>query len=331
MTELFQITENLVQGRDLNRAEARRVMEFLISDGPDTTKAAILTALRCKGATSTELIGLCDHLLGSLSSYDADPDTLLDTCGTGGGIPSFNLSTAAAILAAACGARISKHGNRAVTSQCGSADVLEALGVSINGDPIEQLGRQGIAFLFAPEHHQSLKVVGPLRRSLGFRTVFNQLGPLLNPLRARRQVIGAYCDALLRPMAEAAVGLGAREVWLVRGLDGLDEVTPVGETRLIIGTPNGLEERVIGPRDFGLEPLDPKWIEPGETVAESAKILEESISEVGSPRFRAVLPSAATALVVAQVTSSLLEAVEMVRHCVDSGGAARKLEEMRQP
>lgn len=330
MTELSQITENLVLGRDLNRAEARQAMEFLISDGPDALKAAILTALRCKGATSTELIGLCDPLLASLKPYDVEPDTLLDTCGTGGGIPSFNLSTAAAIIAAACGVRISKHGNRAVTSKCGSADVLEALSVAIHGDPIEQLSQQGITFLFAPEHHHSLKVVGPLRRSLGFRTVFNQLGPLLNPLRAKRQVIGVYDESLLRPMAEAALGLGAHEVWLVRGVDGLDEVTPVAETRVIVRNERAIEERIVSPKDFGLEPLDPKWIEPGETVADSANILKESISDVGSPRFLAVLPSAATALVVAQLTPSLMDAAELVRNCVASGVAARKLEEMRQ-
>jgi len=225
---LAPVLESLIARRELVPEEARSLITRLMD--PETQDAAIagvLVALRCKGVTGRELAAFASVLRDQSLGLSHEFPTLVDTCGTGGGRPSFNLSTGAAIVAAAAGARVAKHGNRAVTSACGSADVLEALGVVLHAEPehlVHVLERTGIAFLFAPQHHPGVRHVGAARKALGVRTVFNLLGPLANPAGAKRQLIGVYEAALIRPVAEALQLLGCEHGLVVHGEDALDEI-----------------------------------------------------------------------------------------------------------
>jgi anthranilate phosphoribosyltransferase len=258
-----------------------------------------------------------------------DDAHLVDTCGTGGGIPSFNLSTGAAILAASAGAKVAKHGNRAVTSSCGSADVLEALGVNVSSEPegaARLLDRAGIAFFFAPTHHPALRHVGKVRRELGVRTVFNQLGPLANPAGARRQLVGVYEPGLVRPMAEALLDLGAERALVVYGEEGLDEISPCGPTLTALVAEGAVRDGKATPADFGLEPLSPSALEPGEDAAQNARILREALTDPVSPRCGALLPSAAAALWLAGLAKDFREGARLAREAVASGRAAKTLE-----
>jgi anthranilate phosphoribosyltransferase len=258
-------------------------------------------------------------------------ETLVDTCGTGGGIPTFNISTASAIVAAAAGAKVAKHGNRAVTSRCGSADVLEALGVPIQGDAevlLHRLEQDGLVFLFAPAHHPAMRHVGKARKDLGVRTVFNQLGPLANPAGAKRQLIGVYDDGLMRSMGEALNCLGTERALLVHGDDGMDEVSPVTSTQAIRVWEGRVESITLYPKDFGLDPIDPVALLPGDDAQANAEILREAIGDPDSPRAAAILPSCGATLWLAGVANSLPEATELARATIASGAALRKLEDV---
>jgi anthranilate phosphoribosyltransferase len=326
--------DRLLQRRNLEQAEAYDLMRALMSEASsDVQIAGVLVALNAKGCTGPELAGFASALREEAITV-APPEgggELVDTCGTGGGAPSFNLSTAAAIVASAAGARVAKHGNRAVTSSCGSADVLEACGVRISSgaDGVAQaLSANGIVFLFAPAHHPLMKRVGPVRRELGVRTVFNQLGPLLNPAQARRQLIGVYDASLLRPMAEALELLGTERALVVHGDDGLDEISPCVSTRYVQVWEGELTEGEFTPLEFGQEPLDAKWIMPGKDLEENAALFREAISNVDSPRSWAPLPNAGATLWLAGLAASIEEGAARAREAVGSGAAARKLEAM---
>jgi anthranilate phosphoribosyltransferase len=327
---LLELNEILLAGRDLAEAEAGQLIEALFdAETPDAPKGAALALLRAKGATGLELAAMV-RTLRRLSNLAAVPQSssLLDTCGTGGGAPSFNLSTAAAIIAAAAGAKIAKHGNRAVTSKCGSADVLECLGVHL-APSVEQLHRSldqaGIAFLFAPAHHAAMKHIGEVRRQLGFRTVFNQLGPLANPFGAGRQLLGVYDPAFLVPMAEAAQRLGVEAALIVHGEDGLDEISPVAATSAAWLNNSIVESIRLTPQDFGIEPLPAAALAPAETVAEAAGLVLEAIEDPNSLRCLAVLPNAAAALVLAGRAKSWKQGAEIAKDAVASGAARRTL------
>lgn len=320
------LLELLIAGQDLNDAAATALIHGIISEFEDSQIAAILTALRIKGATGTELAAFARVLRSTMKAPAHEFEHLVDTCGTGGGAPSFNISTAAAILAAAAGAKVAKHGNRAVTSGCGSADVLEALGIRLDADPVRSLERHGVAFLFAPEYHTALRRVAPVRKSLGVRTVFNQLGPLLNPMRAPRQVIGVYDAALLQPMSQAAFLLGTELTWVVHSEDGLDEVSPCA-TAVAYRASASKHEGPFGLHpeeyDFALQPE--KCLTPGRSVQESAEILVESLSDPGSLRCLAVLPSAALTLWCAGIAEDLKDGLERAHDAVESGRASELL------
>ncbi len=270
------IVESLLAGKDLNSEQARDLMAAMLSDDvSDSVKGAALGLLRRKGATGQELAAFAQVLRDHAITIESSVKNLVDTCGTGGGIPSFNLSTAAALIATGAGATVAKHGNRAVTSSCGSADVLEALGVRILDDPdrlSEVLEAVGIAFLFAPGHHPTMKKVGPIRRELGFKTVFNQLGPLAYPFGARRQVVGVYQADLVRPMAEALALLGAEHALTVHGMDGLDEISPCGATLCAEVISGEVREFELVPADFGLEALPASALACGNSHEEGAAI-----------------------------------------------------------
>ncbi|HLK16644.1 MAG TPA: anthranilate phosphoribosyltransferase [Fimbriimonadaceae bacterium] len=325
------ILEVLLGGRDLTAEDARALMAAMFDeDVPGSVKGAALALLRQKGATGVELAEFARILRENAVTVDAGIEDLVDTCGTGGGIPSFNLSTAAALIACGAGAKVAKHGNRGVTSSCGSADVLEALGVKLIEDPARLrsiLQSVGIAFLFAPTHHPTMKKVGPVRRELGFRTVFNQLGPLANPFGAKNQVVGVYDPALLVPMAEALRLLGSKRALVVHGADGLDEISPCGTTYCAELQAGEIRSIELAPTDFGMEPLPPSAIACGEDHGTSAAILKMAISEEESPRAFACLPNAAAALVVGGIAGTYREGAELARAAIASGAAFAKLEE----
>lgn len=324
------VLESLVTGHDLVPETAHAVMNAMMSgEASEIEISAFLTALRAKGATGAELAEFAKVMQSHAVRVEHELPDVLDTCGTGGGIPSFNLSTAAALVASAAGATVAKHGNRAMTSKCGSADVLEALGVSVSA-PLETwirtLHELRVAFLFAPSHHPAMKHVGPVRRSLGIRTVFNQLGPLANPARAQRQIIGVYDAALLRPMAEGALGLGIRRAWIVIGQDGLDEVSPCSPTKVCEVTEQGIHEFVVNPADFGQHPVPDHALTPGDSPEENAAILREAISDIDSERAHAVIPGAAAALYVGGRAESLAKAADLARATISEGVAAAQLD-----
>lgn len=297
----------------------------------DAQIGAVLFGFRMKGCTTRELAAFVRVLRAKAAALDHGFDDLVDTCGTGGGAPSFNISTAAAIVACAAGARIAKHGNRAVTSSCGSADVLETLGVKIAGSP-EQLSRTltttRIVFLFAQAHHPAMRFVGPARKDLGVRTVFNQLGPLLNPAGAKRQLIGVYDPGLMRSMGEALRELGCERALIVHGRDGLDEISPVAPTEFVKVWNGRVSAGTLGLEEFGLQPLDPCALHPGGSLEENAAILREAITDVNSPRASVILPSAAAAIWISGLEDGLPDAVARARAAISSGLAAAKLEEL---
>lgn len=328
-----ELVAPLIARRDLSLPQAEALMEFLMSgEATEGQIGAILLGLRCKGCTTREIAAFVRVLRAKASTFSHPYDDLVDTCGTGGGIPSFNISTAAAIVACAGGARVAKHGNRSM-SGLGSADVLEEAGVKLVGDP-EQLAKiletVGLVFLFAPAHHPAMRHVAKVRRELGVRTVFNQLGPLSNPAGARRQLIGVYDGGLMRSMGEALKELGSERALLVHGLDGLDEISPVTDTEYV----QVWEGRVSSGRftlaDFGLNPVPEEALAPGKSLAESAEILREAVSDPESDRARAVLPSAAAALWLAGLESDLESAAERARVTIASGRAADKLQQLIQ-
>ncbi|MHB8636049.1 MAG: anthranilate phosphoribosyltransferase [Fimbriimonadaceae bacterium] len=323
------LLEALLAGRDLSVDESQALMAAMFDDDvAASVKGAALALLRRKGATGTELAGFARILRENAITIETDVENLVDTCGTGGGIPSFNISTAAALIACGAGAKVAKHGNRGVTSKCGSADVLEALGVRILDDPARLkaiLDAVGIAFLFAPGHHPTMKKIGPVRRELGFKTVFNQLGPLANPFGAQHQVIGVYDAALVLPMAEALGQLGSKRALAVHGEDGLDEISPCGSTICAELDGGVVRSFNLNPGDFGISPLPASAIAEGASLAENAEILREAISLPDSPRALASIPSAAAALVMAGIAKSWENGAEAARSAISSGAALAKL------
>jgi anthranilate phosphoribosyltransferase len=305
--------------------------QFAEGAAPSEQVAGVLVALQAKGTRPSELAGFAEALRASAKKIVCDETRLVDTAGTGGGRPSFNLSTGAAIVAAAAGAKVAKHGNRSVTSACGSADVLEALGVRLVEDPArirDILETVGIAFMFAPNHHGSLKAVGPVRKALGIRTIFNQLGPLANPAGAKYQLIGVYDPGLLRPMAEALVLLGAERAFVVHGEDGMDEVSPSAPTKFAEVSEGSVREGVFTPEDFGLSPVPEYALDPGTSVQESADILAGALAWKSADRGSALVPNAATAVYLAGLAENLSSAAEIARETMASGAATRKLEEL---
>ena len=326
------LLEGVVNGLDLTREQAGDAMRLLMSGGlEDAQIGGLLIALRMKGTSAVELAGFAEAMREHATSVTNAHPNLVDTCGTGGGPPTFNLSTGAAIVAAAAGAKVAKHGNRAVTSKCGSADVLEALGVGLGGDPeqlLASLDKFGIVFLFAPNHHPAMRHVGPARKSLGVRTVFNQLGPLANPAGAKRQLVGVYDPGLVRPMAEALALLGAERSFVVHGDGGMDEVSPCGKTLIAEVTGGEVRDGVLTPRSFGLDALSSDALLPGADANENAKILTEALTNAESVRALALLPNAAVALVLAGVASDLPDGAAKAREAIRSGSAVRTLKEL---
>ena len=327
--------------QSLSRDEARAVMsEVLTGQCTDAQIAALLVALHMKGETVEEIVGFAEAIRAAAAPLDVaanstidvsgtERDALVDTCGTGGDASgTFNISTATALVAAGAGVRVAKHGNRSVTSKCGSADVMEALGVNITLQPsrvAECLKTVGIAFLFAPAMHSAMKYVQPARRELRLRTVFNLLGPLTNPAHASAQVVGVYSDDLVEKLAEALSMLGLRRAFVVHGADGLDEITITAPTRVAEVRDGQVRMYEITPEEFGFSRAPIEAISGGD-AAGNAAFIREVLTGQKSPRRDVVLLNAAAALVASGRADHLTEALPLATKSIDSGEASAKLE-----
>jgi anthranilate phosphoribosyltransferase len=327
--------------QSLSREEARVVMaEVLAGKCSDAQIAALLVALHMKGETVEEIVGFAEAIRAAAAPLGLRPnhavdvsgtgrDALVDTCGTGGDASgTFNISTAAALVVAGAGVRVAKHGNRSVTSKCGSADVMEALGVNINLPPARLaacLEEVGIAFLFAPAMHSAMKYVQSARRELRLRTVFNLLGPLTNPAHASAQVVGVYSAALVEKLAEALSMLGLHRALVVHGLDGLDEITITGPTRIAEVREGTIRTYEVTPEEFGIVRGTIDDISGGDAAA-NATIIRDILAGERSARRDVVLLNAAAALVAAGKADHLTDALPLASKSIDSGAAAEKLE-----
>jgi anthranilate phosphoribosyltransferase len=314
--------------------------EVLTGKCTDAQIAALLVALHMKGETVEEMVGFAEAIRGAAVPLDLHPnhmvdvsgtrrDALVDTCGTGGDASgTFNISTATALVVAGAGVRVAKHGNRSVTSKCGSADVMEALGVNINLPPARLavcLEEIGITFLFAPAVHSAMKYVQSARRELGLRTVFNLLGPLTNPAHASAQVVGVYSVALVEKLAEALSMLGLHRALVVHGLDGLDEITITGPTRIAELREGTVRTYEVTPEEFGMNRGTLDEISGGD-VAANAYIIRDILAGKKSPRKDVVLLNAAAALLAAGKVDHLADALPLASKSIDSGAASEKLQ-----
>lgn len=307
----------------------RRVFDAILEGNWTSPQiAAFVVALRLKGEDADVIAAGAASLRAHMVAVEHRFDVLLDTCGTGGdGRGSLNLSTGAALLAAAAGVPVAKHGNRAVSSRSGSADVLQELGISLDVPPSAAraiLEETGIAFLFAPAHHPAMRFVGPTRKELGIRTIFNCLGPLANPARATHQLLGAFSDDLRPVLARTLRALGVKRAWVIRSEDGMDEVSPFAPTRVTVLDGDSLSERVVAPEDFGLAPSPEGAIDGGD-ASDNARVLRAVLAGEPHPSRDAFLLNAAAALCVAEDLAPRA-ALEKAREALDSGAALRTLE-----
>ena len=326
----------LAAGASLTADESRSAFDSVMSGEATVAQiASLLVGLRVKGETPDEVAGAAAALRGAMVHLSADrPEDLVDTCGTGGGaIGTFNISTAAALLAAGAGVRVAKHGNRSFTSQCGSADVLEALGVSIEVSvPVMEraLRQAGIVFMFAPLMHPAMRHVGPVRRELGIPTVMNIVGPLANPAGAGRQVVGV-ADARRVPLIAGALQtLGTTHALVVHGEPGMDEVSPLGPTQVIEIRDGRISEWTIDPASFGMGVGRAEELAGGPPAANAAAVHAVLTGDAPPTARAAVLLNAAAAVFVStRGTRSFGDAVDLVRAALDAGDGAAALERLR--
>jgi anthranilate phosphoribosyltransferase len=328
-----QALQRVLDGHDLSRDETREVMGEIM--GGEATPAQIggfLVALRAKGETADEIAGCAEAMRAHVLSVRPRRDDLVDTAGTGGdGARTINISTAAALVAAAAGAAVAKHGNRAVSSACGSADVLEALGFSLEQEPqriAQSIDELGFGFLFAPSHHPAMRHAAPVRKELATRTVFNVLGPLTNPAGARAQVVGVYSPELVRTIAEVLATLGARRAFVVHGAGGIDELSPVGPNLLAEVVDGDVRERTLDAEaELGLPRCDVEELRGGKP-AENAAAVREVFAGADGGRRSAILLNAAGAIAAAGHAEDLRDGLAIARETVDSGAAADRLEQL---
>ncbi len=329
--------------RSLGREEARGTMRrILAGEATEMEVAALLGALAARGETAEELAGFAEAMRGAavpLPMEDAERERLVDTCGTGGDASgTFNISTAAALVAAAAGATVAKHGNRAVTSRCGSADVLEALGVPVRLEPaaaVEALRRHRFAFLLATAMHPGVRYAMPVRRGLGVRTVFNVLGPLTNPAGAARQVMGVYAARLVPLVGEAMMLLGTRRAMVVHGRAnggagaGMDEVSLAGRSEVAEVERGRVQLRTVAPEEAGLA-LAPMEALRGGDAAENAAILRGIFAGRRGPRRDVVLLNAAAVLVTAELAGDLAEGAAKAAEAIDRGAVRELVERLAE-
>jgi anthranilate phosphoribosyltransferase len=342
---IIEAIRALVERRDLTRLEAAAAMEAIMSGAATHAQvAAFLTGLRMKGETVDELIGFAEVMRLKVvrvrtraeveaSLTGTDREMLLDTCGTGGDASgTFNVSTATAFVVAGAGLKVAKHGNRSVSSLCGSADVVETLGISLELPPqrvAQCVDEVGIGFLYAPLLHTAMKHVMPARREMGIRTVFNMLGPLTNPAGANAQVIGVYAQGLVEPLARVLAELGTIRAFVVHGADGLDEISTTGESLVAEVREGVVRVAPVRPEDFGVPRATIADLQGGDRE-QNAEIIRGVLGGEAGPRRDIVVVNAAAALVAGARARDFKEGTQLAAHSIDSGAAARKLQALAE-
>ncbi|MHB8158405.1 MAG: anthranilate phosphoribosyltransferase [Desulfocucumaceae bacterium] len=329
---LREAIHKAVSGLDLGEKEAGAVMDVIMGGEASPAQiAALLIAMRLKGETAEEIAGFARVMRGRATQIKTRYPLVVDTCGTGGdGVNTFNISTAAALVVAGCGVPVAKHGNRSVSSKCGSADVLEALGININLTPEEKencIDKLGIAFLFAPTLHGAMKYAAGPRREIGVRTVFNVLGPLTNPAGASAQVLGVYSRELVPKMAEVLAKLGTKGAFVVHGAGGSDEITPVGPAYVCEVKGGAVKEFQLDPMDFGIKRANMEDLKGG-APSENAAIIKRILMGEGGPPRDAVILNSSLALVAAGAAEDISDGIKRSYYSIDSGSALNKLREM---
>ncbi|MBU3730584.1 MAG: anthranilate phosphoribosyltransferase [Beijerinckiaceae bacterium] len=329
MDHFKPIIAKVATGSPLTREEAEKAFDQILSGEATLAQmGAFLMALRVRGETVEEISGAVAAMRAKMLRVKA-PEGALDIVGTGGdNSGSWNVSTLAAILAAATGLKIAKHGNRAASSKSGAADVLTALGVKVGIEPaiIERcIDQAGVGFMFAPAHHSSMRHVAPVRVEMGTRTIFNLLGPLSNPAGVKKQVIGVFSESWMMPVAETLKNLGSTDVWVVHGSDGLDEITTTGETKIVALKNGDISSFTITPEDAGLKRAKPEDLKGGDGEHNAKALMAVLDGERSAYRDIAVL-NAAAALMVADRAKTLDEAARIVEAAIDDGRAKKILE-----
>lgn len=332
--ELNQIIDGVVRGKSLNTEESGRAMDMIMSGkATDSQIASLLTALRMKGETIEEITGFARVMREKVTSVKVSREGLVDTCGTGGDqAGTFNISTTAAFVAAGAGLPVAKHGNRSVSSRCGSADVLEALGVNLELSPeqaAQSIEEVGIGFLFAPKLHLAMKyAIGP-RKEIGIRTVFNLLGPLTNPAGAKRQVMGVYDPALTEMLAEVLLNLGAEHAMVVHGLEGIDEISVCGLTQISEVKDGKVITYRLDPEEMGVARGSMEQMLGG-TPRENAEITLSILQGEKGSRRNVVVLNAAAVLMSGGLVKDFPRGIKLAEKVIDNGNAYQKLEELRE-
>ena len=325
--------KKVVDNTSLSVDEAAAVMgEIMNGEATPSQISCLLTALRIKGETVDEVTGFASKMRENAVKIDPKCGNIVDTCGTGGDFSgTFNISTVSAIVAAAAGARVAKHGNRSASSRCGSADILEAMGVKIDISPaivkqcIEEIG---IGFIFAPNFHPAMKYAAPSRKEIGIRTIFNILGPLTNPAGAKYQLLGVFSEKLTELMSLVLQNLGSTEVMVVHGMDGLDEITVTNKTKISHLKNGNIKDYFIEPKNFRMNRYAKEELIGG-AVNENIKITNDVLKGLDKGAKRdIVLLNTAAALVVGQVAKDINDGITRAKEAIDSGKALRKLEEL---
>jgi len=326
--------KKVVEKESLNRDEAYKVAISIMSgEATDAQIASLITALRIKGETVDEITGFVEAMREKVTRINAPKEYLIDTCGTGGdGAGTFNISTISAFVAAGVGCRVAKHGNRSVSSKCGSADLLKELGVNIENTPkkVEKcIEKAGVGFLFAPLLHPAMKyAIGP-RREMGIRTIFNILGPLTNPAGTKRQLLGVYSKELTTPIANVLANLDSIHCMVVHGEDGLDEITTTGKTFVSELKGGKVKEYTISPEDFGIKKNSMEELKGG-TPGINAKIAADILSGKDEGKRNITILNSGAAIYVSGKADSLTEGIEKAKESIDSGEALKRLEALRE-
>lgn len=332
MAAITEYLEVILEGKDLTFDQAKALQDRIFEgEVTEVQIAAFLAMMRMKRATSAEIAGLAQSLRDHAVPVKVDFDHLIDTCGTGGAIvKTFNVSTAAGLVAAGAGAYVAKHGNRGITSRCGSADVLDELGVNIDPGPdvvAECIRQAHFGFMFAPKFHPAMRFVQPIRKSLDFRTAFNILGPLANPARVKAQVMGVADAELLPRIAEALKLMGTERAMVVHG-QGMDEISLLGKTRIIELRDGAISETELDPADFGLASASIDELGSGDAIANAAMVHDILDGRDKGPRRNIVVLNAAAAIVVADLAESFQQAIGLAERSIDDGAAKSCLKQL---
>lgn len=332
MNEITKFIEKVARGKHLDEDEAQRAFQIFMSGGATPAQiAAIITGFRINGETEAEITGGAKVMRAKAEKFnvpDSIKEKMIDTCGTGGDASgTYNISTAVAFVVAGCGVPVAKHGNKAVSSKSGSADVLEALGIVVDVDKTvmeEAMAKFNICFMMAPKYHSAMRHVGPTRKELGIRTIFNLLGPLSNPAGAKRQLLGVYSRELTEKLAHVLNNLGSSHAWVVHGLDGLDELTTTAESYVAELRDGKVKTFTVNPEELGLELVTVERLKGGD-ANENARALTNLLAGEKGPYRDITLLNAAAALIVAGKCNDLKSGIKLAAESIDNGRAKETL------